>query len=97
MEVRTNLELWLIVEENFDKHFSTGLCRVFFKLMSDDIINSDEHCVLYNLIQDYKKSRFYCRKYGPFYLWEKGHAKPRRMFIQKQILKELRNEFRKIR
>lgn len=90
--MRTNLELWLIVEQNFDELFYVGLCSLLFFLIGKDIINKSEYDILKKIINEYKDNRFYFRKDEDFYFWEKGHEKPRRMFIQKQILKELRNE-----
>ena len=89
--MRTNLELWLIVEQYFDELFNVGLCSLLFFLIGKDIINKSEYDILKKIINEYKDNRFYFRKDEDFYFWEKGHKKPRKMFIQKQILKSIKN------
>ena len=93
--MRSNLELWLIVEENFDELFEDGcLCDILVDLECDSIISNDEFKHLISIIQEYGFKRKFIRYYGQkgIYYWKVGHKKPRKMFIQKQILKAIRNE-----
>lgn len=85
--MRSHLELWLIVEENFDNYFCTGICRVLARLLDDDEITVQEYNFLMNTLYRYGLKRWRLDK---FYLWTAGDKKPRKMFIQKQILKEIR-------
>ena len=52
--MRTNLELWLIVEQNFDELFYGGLCSLLFYLIGKDIINKSEYDILKKIINEYK-------------------------------------------
>ena len=90
---RSKLELWLIVERNFNRIYDgftdqKGLCNVVNFLYLSEIISWSELVILKRTINEYKKARKI-----PFfdqYIWDKEARKPRRMFIQKQILKEIR-------
>lgn len=92
--MRTNFELWLIVEQNFDCLFDGCLCDILVDLEADEIISNDEYKHLKLIIEDYGFQRGFIRYKGQngVYYWKINHIKPRRMFIQKQILKSIRNE-----
>lgn len=91
--IRTDLELWLIVEENFNRIYDSfkdnkGLCNVLNQLcIRENKIFWAELVWLKKVIQNYKKSRNidFCQ----IYFWDKDAKKPRQMFIQKQILKAI--------
>lgn len=85
--VRTPLELWLIVEANFDKLFRFGLCSVCRQLHENCVIDDKEYIYLVEEISAYT-----FRRYGriPIFTWIAGERKPRKSFIQKQILKQIR-------
>ena len=91
---RSKLELWLIVEENFNNLFDKGLCSVLTRLWIEKrLINEKEYHKLKKILHDYGINRFdilSLKNIETRYWWEKRAAKPRRMFIQKQILKEIR-------
>ena len=100
--VRSALELWLIVEENFDMFFLKNyriyleykhidcLCNLLDCLFLEKIINFYELVFLSSVLKDYGKKRFKTSNIRVKAFWRLGEKKPRRMFIQKQILKELR-------
>ena len=93
--MRTDLELWLIVEENFEEYFERGLCLTISKMYEMFIITKNELNRLLEIINEYAKNKFggdpnYDIRYS--YLWKQKEAKPRRLFIQKQILKLIRDE-----
>lgn len=81
------LELWLIVEENFDKFYNTGLCGVVHYIFMEGLISTSEERFLYNCIYAYSYERWGFEK---FYFWKPHQPKPRKLFIQKQILKYIR-------
>lgn len=92
-KIRTPLELWLVVEENFDEYFESCLCGMIFRLSMEFIISDNEYRFLQYSINHYCTQRFYYwdswdMKNNLF--WKIGEQKPRRMFIQKQILKAIR-------
>lgn len=95
--MRTNLELWLIVEQNFDEYFVIGLCDTIRNLYKNELLTREEELHLRNIIYQYGKRRFSHRKglnAFTYYelIWRKNEKKPRRMFIQNQILKLIRDE-----
>lgn len=85
-KIREPLELWLIVEANFDYFFSSGLCGVIRSVVLTDRMTKDEGNYLVSVLNDYRneKNNF------DLYIWRESFAYPRKMFIQKQIIKELR-------
>ena len=89
--MRTNLELWLIVEQNFEEFFGFGLCGILSNLWYYGLIESNEREYLEDIIKNYKDIRGdkYC---NTGFIWRAGEAKPRRIFIQNQILKLIRDE-----
>lgn len=87
--MRTPLELWLIVEENFDRYFRTSLCDMINVLEFDGVISIHENYDLLMIIKTYGENRFGKDSYYS-YLWEKFNKKSRKMFIQKMIMHELR-------
>ena len=96
--VRSDLELWLIVEQNFDEIYDMliekksyqGLCNVINVLCNNNLITVMEAKHLKNVISKYKEQRNI--NILEIYIWKPLDRKPRRMFIQKQILKAIRNE-----
>ena len=90
-----DLKLWLIVEENFDKIFDDlrpefrGLCNVVNVLYEKNLIGLIGKKTLKNTINQYSKSR---GRELRTYVWNVGEKKPRKLFIQKQILKEIRRD-----
>ena len=81
--MRTQLELWQVVKDNFDEYFSTGLCFLIGKLEFCDIINLDEQELLEKELSEYGNARY-------FFLGAKGDPKPRLEFIDKMIKKKIK-------
>ena len=89
---RSKLELWLIVERNFNRIYDgftdqKGLCNVINVLESENLLTWSEAIELKNIIRVYKEKRV---SFIEPYIWPKDERKPRRLFIQNQILKEIR-------
>lgn len=89
---RSKLELWLIVERNFNRIYDgftdqKGICNVINVLESENLLTWSEAIELKNIIRVYKEKRV---SFIEPYIWPKDERKPRRLFIQKQILKEIR-------
>lgn len=78
--MRTQLELWKLVRENFDEHFKTGLCFLISRLCIKGIISMDEHNCIYAEIKRYGNTI-------KFFLGVEGDPKPRLEFIDKMIKK----------
>ena len=80
--MRSNLELWEVVRDNFDSYWDSqkGLCYVILKLWSLLFISSNEKNILFDEINEYGDSR-------EFFLGQKGNMKPRKEFIEKMIKK----------
>ena len=92
MEDRSIFELWLIVQSNFEPIYDgfkeqKGLCNVINVLESENLLTWSEAIELKNIIRVYKEKRV---SFIEPYIWPKDERKPRRLFIQKQILKEIR-------
>ena len=92
MEDRSIFELWLIVQSNFERIYDgfkeqKGLCNVINVLESENLLTWSEAIELKNIIRVYKEKRV---SFIEPYIWPKDERKPRRLFIQKQILKEIR-------
>ena len=91
--IRSKLDLWLIVEWHFDTIYDTlyrrqGLCNVLNRLWEDEIITYNEMLALKMDIYFYKKAR---NRELMMYAWDDPLArKPRKMFIKKQILKAIK-------
>ena len=78
--MRTQLELWQVVKDNFDDYFSEGLCILISRMYIKGIISMDE----------YKCIRAELKKYGntkDYFLGEPKDPKPRLEFIDKMIKK----------
>ena len=82
--MRTQLELWQIVKDNFDKHFKTGLCLLMFQLKYRNIINYEERFLLEKELLEYGD-------YDTYFLGNQGDPKPRLEFIDKMIKKHSEN------
>lgn len=78
--MRTQLELWQVVKENFDEFFYLGLCILISRLYIKGIISIDEKNSIYNEMKRYGNTRF-------FFLGDEGDPKPRLEFIEKMIKK----------
>ena len=92
MEDSSIFELWLIVQSNFERIYDgfkeqKGLCNVINVLESENLLTWSEAIELKNIIRVYKEKRV---SFIEPYIWPKDERKPRRLFIQKQILKEIR-------
>lgn len=92
MEDRSIFELWLIVQSNFERIYDgfkeqKGLCNVINVLESENLLTWSEAIELKNIIRVYKEKRV---SFIEPYIWPKDERKPRRLFIHKQILKEIR-------
>lgn len=88
--MRTIFELWLIVEQNFEEYFDYCLCDTIVNIYKEGLITDLEKENLKHIVAEYGWRRF--KKRRDSLLWEENCKKPRRMFIQKQILKIIRNE-----
>ena len=82
--MRTQLELWQVVKDNFDEYFIAGLCYLITDLYLDDIINSDELQLLKNELKSYGNT-------SDFFLGVSENPKPRLEFIEKMIKKHSEN------
>ena len=78
--MRTQLELWQVVKDNFDEYFSDGLCYLIVDLYLYDIINSEEKESLKNELKSYGDT-------SDFFLGIAGNPKPRLKIIEKMIKK----------
>ena len=78
--MRTQLELWKLVKDNFDEYFCTGLCLFISDLEIFDIISLGEEESLKNEIKRYGNTEDY-------FLGEPEDPKPRLEFIEKMIKK----------
>jgi hypothetical protein len=78
--MRTKLELWKLVKENFDEYFKSGLCVVIGSLWENDKITADEY---YSLDSDLANEG----NISNYFLGKKGDPKPRLEFIEKMIKK----------
>ena len=83
-EMRTQLELWKIVEENFDEYFTNSLCLLLIKLFTKDILSLEEHNNLHKELKRYGDTKDY-------FLGVEGNPKPRLEFIDKMIKKHSEN------
>ena len=78
--MRTQLELWQVVKDNFDEYFKTGLCLLMFQLKYRNIINYEERFLLEKELLEYGD-------YDTYFIGVKGDPKPRLEFIDKMIKK----------
>lgn len=76
--MRTQLELWKIIDEHFDDFFVTGLCSVLTRCYLDSIINYDEFKMIESEFSEYGDDTYY-------FLGDEGDPKPRKKFIKKMI------------
>ena len=76
--MRTKLELWQLVDEHFDAHFTYGLCRVIWCLRLKGIIDINECDYLLDELKHFGDT-------SDYFLGKKGDAKPRKEFIQNRI------------
>ena len=82
--MRTQLELWQVVKDNFDEYFRNGLCQLTNCLEIVRIINSDEKLLLQKELSEYGNS-------GVYFLGEQKDPKPRLKFTEKMIKKHSEN------
>ena len=85
--MRSNLELWEIVRDNFDRYWDgkiiDGLCMLLHEILLN-IITKDEWSILTDELYDEKRKLNTSKEY---WLGEKGGPKPRKEFIEKMIKK----------
>ena len=82
--MRTQLELWQVVKDNFDEYFETGLCFLMRTLKLCSIISFEEMKSLTDELKKYGNTR-------DFFLGNQGDPKPRLEFIDKMIKKHSEN------
>ena len=78
--MRTQLELWQVVKDNFDEYFCSGLCLLISDLELYDIIDSEEKESLKKELSEYGNTDY-------FFLGDEEDPKPRLKFIEKMIKK----------
>ena len=82
--MRTQLELWQVVKDNFDEYFKFGLCQLIDSLPYVGKINHYEKYSLTEELSLYGDNEIY-------FLGLSGDAKPRLEFIDKMIKKHSEN------
>ena len=82
--MRTQLELWQVVKDNFDEYFLSGLCGLIHDLKLFGIINSEEKELLKKELSEYGDNK-------TFFIGYKYVKKPRLEFIDKMIKKHSEN------
>ena len=85
--MKTQLELWKIVRDNFDrfwgKHGTDGLCLLLLDLKNIELISHGERVSLSKEMIEYDETK----NYDGYWLGEEGDPKPRKEFIEKMIKK----------
>ena len=82
--MRTQLELWQVVKDNFDENFNDGLCILISRLCVKGIISIDESISIHVEIKKYGNTKDY-------FLGDPKDPKPRLKFIEKMIKKHSEN------
>lgn len=82
--MRSNLELWEIVRDNFDEYFRFGLCSLLLKLYRSRFFSLYEYITLEDELKEYINIDRYS-------LGKEGDPKPRKEFIKKMIKKYSKN------
>ena len=82
--MRTQLELWQVVKDNFDEHFSFGICQLIDSLRYVDKINHYEENQLREELSLHGDKTTY-------FLGLSGNPKPRLEFIGEMIKKHSEN------
>ena len=82
--MRTQLELWQVVKDNFDDYFSFGLCQLIDSLRYVGKINHYEGNQLREELSLHGDNTIY-------FLGLSGNPKPRLKFIDKMIKKHSEN------
>ena len=78
--MRTQLELWQVVKDNFDEYFTFGLCQLIDSLLYVGKINHYEEDSLTEELSLHGDNSI-------FFLGLSGDPKPRLEFIEKMIKK----------
>jgi len=78
--MRTQLELWQVLKNNFNEYFTDGLCLLITNLYIKGIISMDEHNCIHAEIKRYGNTKDY-------FLGEPKDPNPRLDFIEKMIKK----------
>ena len=82
--MRTQLELWQVVKDNFDEYYYNGLCYLISRLHFKGIISIDESISIHVEIKRYGNTKDY-------FLGVPKDPKPRLEFIDKMIKKHSKN------
>ena len=82
--MRTQLELWQVVKDNFDEYFKYSLCTLIIRLYIKGIISINENISIRNEIGRYGDTDHY-------FLGKPKDPKPRLEFIDKMIKKHSEN------
>ena len=82
--MRTQLELWQVVKDNFDEYFYDGLCILISRIQIKGIISIDESISIHVEMKKYGNTKDY-------FLGEPKDPKPRLEFIDKMIKKHSEN------
>ena len=83
--MRTQLELWKLVKDNFDEYYYNGLCVLISRLQIKGIISIDESISIHVEIKRYGNTK-------KFFLGVEGDPKPRLEFIDKMIKKHSKKD-----
>ena len=78
--MRTQLELWKVVKDNFDEYFECSLCKLIIRLYIKGIISRNENISIRNEIGRYGDTDHY-------FLGKPKDPKLRLKFIDKMIKK----------
>lgn len=81
--MRTQLELWQVVKDNFDEYFDEGLCVTLWD-MQGNVMTLEEEKILIKELKNYGDT-------SDFFLGEIGDPKPRLEFIDEMIKKHSEN------
>ena len=85
--MRTQLELWKVVKDNFDEYFEYSLCTLIIRLYIKGIISRNENISIRNEIGRYGNIKDY-------FLGEPKDPKPRLEFIEKMIKKHSKKKIK---
>ena len=84
--MRTKLELWLVIQANFDKYFESGLCSLIDACWFENLISFKEAQALESDLREYRKGmnkKEYIK--NGYYFWQCSKPEPRKNYINLQI------------